>query len=118
MTKSIYKEFRKLTPKVTGGLIRMREDTFRDAAVPARYKALAALAVVVSQKCEPCISAYTKMAVSMGATEEEIIEFLNVAMTEGGCPAEQWSLKAYAAFKELKEGGEIAEAVCCREEEI
>jgi AhpD family alkylhydroperoxidase len=118
MTKGIYKKFRKLTPNVTGGLVRMREDTFRDAVVPAKYKVLTALAVVVSQKCEPCMRAYTKMAVGMGATEEEIIEFLNVAMTEGGCPAEQWALKAYAAFKELKEGGEIDEAVCCREEEI
>jgi AhpD family alkylhydroperoxidase len=118
MNKGLYKEFRKLTPKVTGGLVRMREDTFRDAAVPAKYKALAALAVVVSQKCEPCIRAYTKMSINMGATEEEIIEFLNVAMTEGGCPAEQWALKAYAALKELKEGGEIDDDVCCREEEI
>lgn len=117
MAEGSYKEFRKLSPKVTGGLVRMRQETFRDAAVPAKYKALAALAVVVSQKCEPCIRAYVKMAVNMGATEEEMIEFLNVAMTEGGCPAEQWALKAYAAFRELKEGEEISEDVCCSEEE-
>jgi AhpD family alkylhydroperoxidase len=58
------------------------------AAVPAKYKILAALAVVVVEKCEPCIRAYTKLAYEKGAKWEEILEFLNVAMTEGGCPAE------------------------------
>jgi AhpD family alkylhydroperoxidase len=117
MAEDLYKELRRLTPKVTGGLVRMREETFRDAAVPAKYKVLAALTVVVVEKCEPCIRAYTKMAYEKGATEEELLEFLNVAMTEGGCPGEQWALKAYAVYKELKEGKEIKEDVCCSVEE-
>ncbi len=37
MVEDLYEEFRKLTPKVTGGLIRMREDTFKDTVVPAKY---------------------------------------------------------------------------------
>jgi len=100
-------ELRKLTPKVTGGLVRMREESFGDGAVPARYKALAALAIVVVEKCEPCIEMYVRMAVEKGATREELVEFLNVAMTEGGCPGEEWALKAYAVYK-LIAGGEYA----------
>ena len=42
MTDDMYAEFRKLSPKVTVGLVRMREDTFKDASVPAKYKILAA----------------------------------------------------------------------------
>ena len=108
-----YPEFRKLSPKVTGGLVRMREETFRDANVPAKYKVLAALAIVVVTKCEPCIRAYTKMAYKLDVTLDELIEFLNVAMTEGGCPAEQWAMKAYETYKELQAGAEIEENVCC-----
>lgn len=37
---NLYSELRKLTPKVTGGLVRMREETFKDAAVPAKYNVL------------------------------------------------------------------------------
>lgn len=114
MSKGLYTEFRKLSPKVTGGLVRMREETFKDVAVPAKYKILAALTVVVVTKCEPCVNAYTKMAYQVGVTIEELLEFLNVAMTEGGCPGEQWALKAYQVYKELQDGKEIEEEVCCK----
>lgn len=84
----------------------MREETFKDGAVPAKYKILASLVAVVITKCEPCIKEYTKLAFQAGANQEELIEFLNVAMTEGGCPGEQWALKAYQIYKELKLGRE------------
>ena len=117
MSTGLYTEFRKLSPKVTGGLIRMREATFKDATVLAKYKILAALAIVVVTKCEPCIKAYTKMAYQRGVTLDELIEFLNVSMTEGGCPAEQWALKAYETYKNLQAGAEITEDVCCQLDE-
>ena len=117
MADSIYAEFRKLSPKVTGGLVRMRQETFRDAAVASKYKILAALAIVVVTKCEPCIRAYTKMAYRSGVTQEELLEFLNVAMTEGGCPGEQWALKAYEVYKDLKAGKTFEEEACCAQYE-
>ncbi len=40
MSEKLYDKFRRLSPKVTGGLIRMRSDTFKDSAVPAKYKIL------------------------------------------------------------------------------
>ena len=90
MTDDLYTSFRNLNPKVTGGLFRMREDTFKNASVPAKYKILAALVAVVVTKCEPCLRAYTKMAFQAGATQDELVEFLNVAITEGGCPVSFW----------------------------
>lgn len=113
MVDDIRTELRKLSPKVTGGLVRMREDTFRDAAIPVKYKVLAALAIVVVEKCEPCIEAYVKMAVEKGATRDELIEFLNVAMTEGGCPGEEWALKAYSYYKQVTTGEDGHEGGSC-----
>jgi AhpD family alkylhydroperoxidase len=117
MADSLYTEFRKLSPKVTGGLVRMSQETFRDGVVAAKYKILAALGIVVVAKCEPCIKAYTKMAYQSGVTQAELLEFLNVAMTEGGCPGEQWALKAYEVYKDLKAGKTFEEEVCCRIDE-
>lgn len=114
MAESLYTEFRRLSPKVTGGLVRMREETFRDAAVAAKYKVLAALTIVIVTKCDPCIKAYIKMAYQLGATQEELLEFLNVAMTEGGCPGEQWALKAYQVYKDVQAGKTFDEEVCCK----
>ncbi len=90
-----FEQLRRASPKVTGALVRMREATYSDGAVPAKYKVLAALAISVIIRCEPCIHAYTQMAREQyGVSYEELIEFLNVAMTMGGCPGEEWALKA------------------------
>ena len=110
---STYEDFRKETPKITGSLVRMRQETFQDAAVPAKYKILAALSIVIVTKCEPCIKAYVKLAVEADVMKEELLEFLNVAITEAGCPGEQWAMKAYEVYNDLLGGAEIEEEVCC-----
>ncbi len=112
-TKSLYAELRRLTPKVTGGLVRMRQETYRDGTVPAKYKLLTALVISIAIRCEPCIRAYVKMAYEKDITQEELIEFLEVAMTMQGCPGEEWALKAYAAYKEYTSGEQPAEAAAC-----
>lgn len=109
----LFAELRKLSPKVTGGLLRMRQEAYRDGAVPAKYKLLTAMAISIAIRCEPCIQAYVRMACEKGVSQEEFIEFLDVAMTMQGCPGEEWALKAYAAYKEWVSGQQSAEAVCC-----
>ncbi|WP_447979946.1 carboxymuconolactone decarboxylase family protein [Candidatus Nitrospira bockiana] len=111
---SIFTELRRLSPKVTGGLLRMREQAYRDAAVPGKYKLLAAMAISIAIRCEPCIRAYVRLAYDRGITQEELVEFLDVAMTMQGCPGEEWALKAYAAYKEVAAQASAAEpAACC-----
>ena len=110
----LFGELRRLSPKVTGGILRMRQEAYRDGAVPAKYKLLTAMAISVAIRCEPCILAYVKMAYEKGITREELIEFLEVAMTMQGCPGEEWALKAYAAYKEYSTGAQsTSEAACC-----
>ncbi len=104
VAESAFAEMRRLSPKVTGGIMRMREESYRDGAVPGNYKILTALAISVAIRCEPCIKAYAKMAFERGVTKEELIEFLNVAMTMQGCPGEEWAIKAFGAYKEFAEG--------------
>ena len=36
--ESLFAELRRLSPKVTGSLLRMRQETYRDAAVAARRR--------------------------------------------------------------------------------
>src|SRR5947209_3692627 len=99
-TDVLFGEIRRLSPKVTGGLLRMRQESYRDGTVPAKYKLLAALVVSIAIRCEPCIRAYVKLAREKSITQAELIEFLEVAMTMQGCPGEEWALKAYAIYKE------------------
>ncbi len=104
-----FEQLRRASPRVTGALVRMREATYSDGAVPAKYKILAALVVSVVIKCEPCIRAYTQMAQEQyGVGYEELVEFLNVAMTMGGCPGEEWALKALGYWN-----ANLSEDGCC-----
>lgn len=109
----LFTELRRLTPKVTGGLVRMRQEAYRDGAVAAKYKLLTAMAISIAIRCEPCIRAYVQMACDKGVTREELIEFLEVAMTMQGCPGEEWALKAYQAYKEQVGGGQPGESSTC-----
>jgi len=79
---------------------------------------MAALVAVVVTKCEPCIRAYTKMAFQAGVTQYELIEFLDVAIVERGCPGEQWALKAFQTYRDLQQGKNIKEELCCETEDI
>lgn len=111
--ESLFTELRRLSPKVTGGLLRMRQETFRDATVAAKYKLLTAMAISIAIRCEPCIRAYVQMAYDKGVTQEEFIEFLEVAMTMQGCPGEEWALKAWAAYKDCVAGAPSASTEGC-----
>jgi AhpD family alkylhydroperoxidase len=102
--ESLYSEMRRLSPKVTGGIMRARQAAYEEGKVASRYKLLTAMAISIALRCEPCIRAYVKMALDKGTSREEFIEFLNVAMTMQGCPGEEWALKAYGFYKGFSSG--------------
>lgn len=110
----LFAELRKLSPKVTGGLLRMRQEAYSDGTVVAKYKLLTAMAISIAIRCEPCIRAYVRMAHDKGASQDELIEFLEVAMTMQGCPGEEWALKAYAVYREsVDHGPSPGTSGCC-----
>lgn len=110
---SMFTELRRLSPKVTGGLLRMRQEAYRDGDVDSKYKFLTAMAISIAIRCEPCIRAYVRMACEKGISQQELIEFLEVAMTMQGCPGEEWALKAYAAYKEYASGNRATGSLNC-----
>ncbi|SPP66314.1 carboxymuconolactone decarboxylase family protein [Nitrospira lenta] len=72
------------------------------------------MAISMAIRCKPCIRAYVRMAYDKGVSQEELIEFLEVAMTMQGCPGEEWALKAYRGYKECLMGGPTDKtALCC-----
>ncbi len=98
------RELNRLSPEITASIARMRRVAYNTGQVPSKYKLLTAAAISVAIRCEPCIRAYVEWAARKGATKQELIEFMNVAMTMQGCPGEEWALKALQAFDESGEG--------------
>jgi 4-carboxymuconolactone decarboxylase len=60
-----------------------------DGALDKKTKRLIALACVAVRMCEDCVYPQAKVAKNYGASKEEIIEALNVAVLTGGVPS--WS---------------------------
>ncbi len=104
-----------LRPQVTGGLLRMRQEAYRNGAVVAKYKPLLAMAFSIANRCESCSRAYVKMVCHKDVPQGELIECLEVAMTMQGCPGEEWARKAYQAYNEQVGGDQPGESngMCC-----
>lgn len=95
----LMKEFSRVSSGTAAAIQGMRQRAiFTDGALPAKFKALAAVVWSVSARCEPCIRHYVGRAKELGVTREELGEVLGVASTMGGCVGEMWSLKAYEAY--------------------
>ena len=55
--------------------------------IDKRAKKLMAVALSISQHCEPCLVAHMKSALAMGISKAEIDEVANLAISFGGCTA-------------------------------
>lgn len=94
-------KLRRLSPRVTGGLLRARDAAYVDGELSAKQKLLTALAISVAIRCEPCIEMYVRRSVEANASLGEIVEALDVAMTMQGCPGEAWAQKALEFYDRL-----------------
>lgn len=60
-----------------------------DGALDRKTKRLIALACIAVRMCEDCVYPQARVAKNYGASKEEIVEALNVAVLTGGMPS--WS---------------------------
>jgi len=75
------------SPKFTEMYLTQREEVLKDGAIPAKYKLLMTMIVdAVSAHAGGC-AAIANRARTKGATEEEIMEAIQVAYLFGGTPA-------------------------------
>jgi AhpD family alkylhydroperoxidase len=71
-------------------------------ALDAKTKELITLGIAVVNRCDECITIHVQDAVEAGATKQDIIETLGIAILMGGGPAVMYSTHAVAALKELE----------------
>jgi alkylhydroperoxidase/carboxymuconolactone decarboxylase family protein len=78
-------------------------EAMKDGVLPAREKALIALAVATTQKCPYCIDAYTNQCLSLGVSQEEMMEAVHVgaAMVAGVVLAHSTQMRKIIKKKEM-----------------
>ncbi len=65
-------------------------------------KALVALSIAITVRCDGCIAFYFHDAVEAGATHEEIVEAIGVAILVGGGPAVVYDSQALEALEQFE----------------
>ncbi len=73
--------------KVYQSFIELEKNTFKDNFLSKMNKELIALGISVIIKCESCMEWHINEALNSGASEEQILETLEVAIEMGGGPA-------------------------------
>jgi len=78
-----------------------RKGVYQDGALNAKTKRLIALAAGLVGNCTRCVQGQTKDAVAAGATKEEVLETVAVAVVMGGTAVSAESWRVVKVLEEL-----------------
>ena len=94
---------RKGIPDTMKGFSAMAAAATRDGSLDPKTKELIATAIGVAVRCDGCIASHTKAAEKNGASREEILETLGMAVYMGGGPSIVYAAEALDAFDQFAE---------------
>jgi AhpD family alkylhydroperoxidase len=110
------KDYKQITKDISGALAKLRVDApelmkgFADLASAAtqdgvldkKTKELIALALGVAARCDGCLGFHTQALARLGASKQEVIETLGMAVYMGGGPSLMYAADAITAFEQAK----------------
>ncbi|MFX9180990.1 carboxymuconolactone decarboxylase family protein, partial [Acinetobacter baumannii] len=86
-------------PEVMRAFSSLAQAATQAKALDVKTKELIALAIGVATRCDDCIAFHAKAAVEQGATSEEILETLGMAIYMGAGPSVMYAAHAFDAVK-------------------
>jgi AhpD family alkylhydroperoxidase len=105
MTKELGAELRNLrlgAPEVMKQFSAIAQAALAPKALDGKVKELIALAIGVAIRCDDCIAFHTKAAIEQGATREEVLEALGMAIYMGAGPSVMYASHVLGAFGEFE----------------
>lgn len=101
------RELRGGAPDVMKGFSVIAQAALKANALDTKTKELIALAIGVATRCDDCIAFHAKAAAEQGATQDEILETLGMAIYMGAGPSVMYAahaMEAYGQFAPAKTG--------------
>ncbi|MBN2045414.1 MAG: carboxymuconolactone decarboxylase family protein [Anaerolineales bacterium] len=92
----------KASPDVMKSFQGLHHAAGSDGVLDTKTKELIALSIAVVVRCGGCIAFHVHDAIKAGATREEIIEALDVAVLMGGGPALMYVMEAIEALDQFE----------------
>lgn len=97
-------------PGPMSGFARLHKKAVEDGALSAKVKEMMALAISIVVGCDGCIAYHTHDAVQAGATRQELLETIGVALLMGGGPGSIYAVHALDAMEQFLPGTATAES--------
>lgn len=91
-------------PGPIGGFAQLHKAAVADGALSTKVKELISLAIAVAIRCDGCIAYHVNDALRAGASREEIVDAIGVAILMGGGPAMIYGCEALAALDQCTAG--------------
>lgn len=101
LTKERKEVLAKDSAKVMGLFDQMRDSVCCEGTMSFKNKQLVAVGIAINTHCIQCISHHIKVAIEQGASREEIIEVIEIAILMGGGPSRNYGAIALEVFDEL-----------------
>ncbi len=95
----------RMSPDTVRGYRALGEAGLKTTHLGAKTRELISLAVAISLRCDGCIAVHTDAAVKLGATKEEIMESLGVAISINAGAAMIYSARTLDAYAQRVEEG-------------
>ena len=89
-------------PTTMGGFGQLHHAAIADGAITTKTKELIALGIAIAVRCDGCITYHVNDALKAGATREELVETIGVAILMGGGPALIYGCEALEAIDQFE----------------
>ena len=103
-TKELSAQLRTLrsgTPEVMKAFAGLAQAALAPKAVDWKTKELIALGIAVAMRCDDCIGFHVKAALEQGASRDEVMETLGMAVYMGAGPSVMYASHALDAFEQF-----------------
>lgn len=91
----------KLNPETAKGFSVLSAAAMTDGALDKKTREYVALAIAITQRCEPCVTLHIEALIKVGCTREELGSVLAMCVQMGGGPAMMYAAHALAAWDEM-----------------
>ncbi len=88
-------------PDVMKGFSATAQAALKANALDTKTKELLALGIAVATRCDPCIAFHAEVAEKQGASREEVLETVGLAIYMGAGPSVMYAAKALEAFDQF-----------------
>lgn len=106
LAKTLSKEIRTIRqgiPDTMKGFSAMAQAALEANALDTRTKELIALAIGITARCDGCVAFHAKAALDQGASRDELLETVGMAIYMGGGPSMVYGAQVLEAYDQFTE---------------